>query len=140
MPRSSIVVCPGSHGTVLRALSDGVPVLVSPGVGDHALNGARVTWAGAGLMLPRRLRGPSTLRWAVRRVLTEQRFRARAGAITAWSRENDGAERGAELVDRYGRGSAMDQLPGLPRHFMEAAAVDALCFSRSDPTLILGAA
>jgi UDP:flavonoid glycosyltransferase YjiC (YdhE family) len=104
IPRASIVVCPGSHGTVLRALSDGVPVLVSPGVGDHALNGARVTWAGAGLMLPRRLRGPSTLRSAVRRVLTEQRFRMKAGAIAAWSRENDGAERGAELVERYGRG------------------------------------
>ena len=68
------------------------------------MNGARVTWTGAGLMLPRRLLGPSALRSAVRRVLTEQRFAASASAIAAWSRENDGAERGAELVERYGRG------------------------------------
>ena len=104
MPRASMVVCAGGHGTVVRALSDGVPVLVSPSVADQAVNGARVTWTGAGLMLPRRLRGPSALRWAVRRVLTGQRFAASASAIAAWHRENDGAERGAELVERYGRG------------------------------------
>jgi UDP:flavonoid glycosyltransferase YjiC (YdhE family) len=104
MPRASMVVCPGGHGTVVRALSDGVPVLVSPSVADQAVNGARVTWTGAGLMLPRRLLGPSTLRWAVRRVLTKRRFAASASAIAAWSRENDGAERGAYLVERYGRG------------------------------------
>jgi UDP:flavonoid glycosyltransferase YjiC (YdhE family) len=104
MPRASIVVNPGAHGTVVRALSYGVPVLVSPAVADQAVTGARVAWAGAGLMLPRRLLGPSALRSAVRHMLTEQRFAASASAIAAWSRENDGAERGAELVERYGRG------------------------------------
>jgi UDP:flavonoid glycosyltransferase YjiC (YdhE family) len=104
MPRASMVVCTGGHGTVVRALSGGIPVLVSPGAGDQAVNGARVTWAGAGLMLPRRLLGPSALRSAVRRVLTQQRLAANASAIAAWSRENDGAERGAELVERLGRG------------------------------------
>jgi UDP:flavonoid glycosyltransferase YjiC (YdhE family) len=104
MPRASLVVCAGGHGTVARALSDGVPVLVSPGAGDQAVSGARVTWAGAGLMVPRPLLAASTLRSAVRRVLSEQRFRASATAIAAWSRENDGAERGAALVESYGRG------------------------------------
>jgi UDP:flavonoid glycosyltransferase YjiC (YdhE family) len=108
MPRASMVVCTGGHGTVVRALSGGVPVLVSPppstGVGDYAVNGARVTWTGAGLMLPMRLLRPSALRSAVRRVLTERRFAASASAIAAWSRKNDGAERGTQLVERYGRG------------------------------------
>jgi UDP:flavonoid glycosyltransferase YjiC (YdhE family) len=104
MPRASMVVNPGAHGTVVRALSYGVPVLVSPAVADQAVTGARVAWAGAGLMLPRRLLGPSALRSAVRHMLTEQRFAASTSAIAAWSRANDGAERGAELVERYGRG------------------------------------
>jgi UDP:flavonoid glycosyltransferase YjiC (YdhE family) len=104
MSRASMVVNVGGHGTVVRALSDGVPVLVSPAVADQAVTGARLTWAGAGLMLPRRLLGPNALRSAVRRVLTEQRFAASASAIAAWSRENDGAQRGAELVERYGCG------------------------------------
>jgi hypothetical protein len=34
-------------------------------------------------------------------VLGDGRFRERAQTFAAWSRQNDGAERGAELVDRY---------------------------------------
>ena len=64
-------------------------------------NGARVAWAGAGLMLPRTLLAAAPLRWAVRRVLADPRFTARARAIAHWAKENDGAERGAELVERH---------------------------------------
>jgi UDP:flavonoid glycosyltransferase YjiC (YdhE family) len=42
---------------------------------------------------------PATLRLTVRRLLGEPSYRARAGEIAAWSRENDGAERAAELVE-----------------------------------------
>ena len=106
MPRASLVVCSGGHGTVVRALSEGVPVLVSPGGGDQAENGARVAWAGAGLMLPSRLLRPGSLRWAVRSLLSDPRFAARARAIGAWGRENDGAASGAELVERLARAGA----------------------------------
>ena len=64
-------------------------------------NGARVAWARAGLMLPRALLGARQLRWSVRRVLADPRFLARTGAIAHWAKENDGAERGAELVERH---------------------------------------
>ena len=57
MPLADLVVCHGGHGTVARALGAGVPVLCCPAVGDMAENGARVAWAGAGLMLPWRLMG-----------------------------------------------------------------------------------
>jgi len=100
MPRASLVVCSGGHGTVARALADGVPLLVSPAGADQPENGARVTWAGAGLMLPGRLLGPRPLRWAVRRLLADRRFTDRAAQIAAWSRRNDGTARGAELVER----------------------------------------
>jgi UDP:flavonoid glycosyltransferase YjiC (YdhE family) len=103
MPEASVVICHGGHGTVARALALGAPVLVSPALGDMAENGARVAWAGAGLMLPSRLMGPRTLRLAVRRILEDPAFAQRAGEIAAWSRENDGAERAAELVEDYGR-------------------------------------
>ena len=103
MPRASLVVATGGHGTVARALTAGVPVLVCPHGADSAENGARVTWAGAGLMLPRRLLEPGPLRLAVRRLIAEPRFAARAGEIAAWGRENDGAERGADLLERFAR-------------------------------------
>jgi len=64
----------------------------------------RVAWAGAGLSLPWRLCRPAPLRWAARRLLHEPGFTAKAGEIAAWGRENDGAARGAELVERLALG------------------------------------
>ena len=52
MAAADLVICHGGHGTVARALGAGAPVLCCPAVGDMAENGARVAWAGAGLMLP----------------------------------------------------------------------------------------
>jgi UDP:flavonoid glycosyltransferase YjiC (YdhE family) len=100
MPRTAAVVCHGGHGTVSRALSHGVPVLVAPVAGDQAEVGARVAWSGVGLMLPWRLLAPGPLRWATRRLLADPRFRADAGAIASWARQHNGAARGAELVER----------------------------------------
>jgi UDP:flavonoid glycosyltransferase YjiC (YdhE family) len=103
MSEADLVICHGGHGTIARALSAGVPVLSCPAVGDMAENGARVQWAGAGLMVPWRLTSPGPIRWATRRLLGEPRFRARAGDFAAWAADNDGAERGAELVEELAR-------------------------------------
>jgi UDP:flavonoid glycosyltransferase YjiC (YdhE family) len=101
MPQAALVVCHGGHGTVCRALAAGAPVLCCPAVGDMAENAARVAWAGAGLMLPWRLARAAPLRWAVRRILSDSRFATRARAIATWGGENDGAERGSELVESF---------------------------------------
>ena len=103
LPQARLVVCPGGHGTVARALAEGVPVLVCPIGGNTAQTGARVAWAGAGQMLPRRLLRRGPLRWAVRRMIAEPAFAARARSVAAWGRVNHGPARGAELVERYAR-------------------------------------
>jgi MGT family glycosyltransferase len=100
MPAASLVISHGGHGTVARALGAGAPVLISPITGDMSETAMRVNWAGCGLSLPWRLCKPGPLRWAARRILDEPSFAARAGEIAAWGRENDGAQRGAELVER----------------------------------------
>jgi UDP:flavonoid glycosyltransferase YjiC (YdhE family) len=100
MREAALVVCHGGHGTVARALAAGTPVLCCPAVGDMAENAARVSWAGAGLMLPWRLTRPVPLRAAVRRILGDPRFATRAREVATWAQENDGAERGAALVER----------------------------------------
>jgi len=106
MPAASLVVSHGGHGTVARALGAGTPVLICPIIGDMSETAMRVAWAGAGLSLPWRLCRPEPLRWAARRILHEPSFAAAAGKIAAWGRENDGAERGAELVERLARRKA----------------------------------
>ena len=101
MPKASLVISNGGHGTVVRALAEGVPVLICPVGADTAENGARVTWLGAGLMLPQRLLGPAAVRASARRLLGDDRFAARARELGAWARGHDGAQRGAELVERH---------------------------------------
>ena len=101
MPEADLVISHGGHGTSVRALAEGVPVLSCPAFGDMAENGARITWAGAGLMLPRPLLGPRALRAAARRILRKPRFAERAGELAAWNAANDGAKRGAELVEQH---------------------------------------
>ena len=100
MPAASLVISHGGHGTVCRALAAGTPVLISPFIGDMSETAMRVSWAGAGLSLPWRLCRPAPLRWAARRLLSEPSFAARAAELAAWAAENDGAERGAESVER----------------------------------------
>ena len=102
MPPASLVICHGGNGTVARALAAGVPVLASPAVGDMAETAARVAWARVGLSLPWRLCRPGALRWAVRVLLSDPGFAARAGQIARWAERNDGAKRGAMLVEELG--------------------------------------
>jgi UDP:flavonoid glycosyltransferase YjiC (YdhE family) len=101
MPQAALVICHGGHGTVARALAAGVPVLTTPAIGDMAETAARITWAKVGLSVPWRFWRPGPVRWAVRRMLGDPEFEQRAGAIAAWARENDGALRGAELVEEF---------------------------------------
>ena len=103
MSLADVVACHGGHGTVCRALAAGVPVLCCPAVGDMAENGARVQWSGAGLMLPWRLTRPSGLRVVIRRLLGDPSFAEAARGFASWARENDGAERGAGLVEKLCR-------------------------------------
>jgi MGT family glycosyltransferase len=106
MPAASLVVSHGGHGTVARALAAGTPVLICPIIGDMSETAMRVSWAGCGLSLPWRLCRPGPLRWAVQRMLRDASFAGRAGELAAWAAENDGAERGAQLVERLARGRA----------------------------------
>jgi UDP:flavonoid glycosyltransferase YjiC (YdhE family) len=103
MPAASLVVSHGGHGTVARALAAGTPVLICPITGDMSETAMRVAWSGTGLSLPWRLCRPEPLRWATRRILGDPAFAVRAGEIAGWGRENDGARRGAELVEELAR-------------------------------------
>jgi len=99
MAASDVVVCHGGHGTLARALGLGRPLLVSPSIGDMAENAERVYWAGAGLTVPSRLRSGATLRWAVRALLEDDRYRRRAEEIAGSEWASGGAARAADAVE-----------------------------------------
>jgi UDP:flavonoid glycosyltransferase YjiC (YdhE family) len=103
MEIGDLVICHGGHGTVARALAAGKPLLVCPSVGDMGENAARVVWSGTGLSIPRRLLSRQAIRLATRRLLGEERFRARAEELAEWSARHDGATAAAEVVEDAAR-------------------------------------
>ncbi|MHB1570336.1 MAG: glycosyltransferase [Solirubrobacteraceae bacterium] len=103
MPQCALVICHVGHGTLVRALTSGCPVLAVPHVGDMAENAARLVWAGAGARLAWQLLTPLTLRLAVRRALARPELSYRAAELSAWSRANPGPPRAADLVEQLAR-------------------------------------
>ena len=83
---ASAVVTHAGHGTVIKALAAGVPVLAMPLGRDQLDNAARVVHHGAGLRLSPRAR-PEKIAAAVRRLLDEPAFA-------------DGARRQAEGIEQ----------------------------------------
>ena len=100
LPEAALVICHGNHGTLTAALANGAPVLACPAMDDDAEHGARLTWAGAGLMIPRPLLGARSVRAVVRTMLAEPAFTRRAGEIAAWSRRHPGDRAAANVVER----------------------------------------
>jgi UDP:flavonoid glycosyltransferase YjiC (YdhE family) len=107
MPLCDAVILHAGHGTLMRALSCGVPVVACPAAGDMNENASRVSWAGAGVALPRRLTTPRGVRLAVRKLLSDGRYARRAAELRGWAAEHDGAAAAAAeveaLADRHVR-------------------------------------
>lgn len=82
LPYCSAVLTHGGHGTVIKALTAGVPLVVVPLGRDQPDNAARVVHAGAGLRLSKKASVPA-LHGAIARVLDEPRYRAAARRMAA---------------------------------------------------------
>lgn len=109
LAKAGVVVTHGGHGTVMRSLSHGVPLVVLPMGRDQNDNAARVDYHGTGLRLDP-LVSPQMLGAAVRRVLSEPNFAERASALgCAIAEEGPGPARlVAEIEDfalRYSQGA-----------------------------------
>jgi UDP:flavonoid glycosyltransferase YjiC (YdhE family) len=100
IPHCELVVCHAGHGTLVRALSLGCPVIACPTAGDMNENASRVDWAGAGVRLPRRFTSPRPLRLAVEHALSTPSMRARAQELSQWAHLHDPGETAATLVEK----------------------------------------
>lgn len=94
MREAAVVVTHGGHGTVMRALAHGRPMLVIPHGRDQNENAVRVSERGAGLVLPPGA-SPAEIAAALQRLLGDQAFRLAAerlgGAIAEESARIDAA-------------------------------------------------
>lgn len=82
LPSCSAVLSHGGHGTVIKALAAGVPLVVAPLGRDQPGNAVRVVHAGAGLRVGKKA-SAAALRNAIARVLDEPGYRAAARRMAA---------------------------------------------------------
>jgi UDP:flavonoid glycosyltransferase YjiC (YdhE family) len=103
-PHAAAVVTHAGHGTVMRALVNGVPLVCLPMGRDQDDNAARVVANRVGLRLPPRA-GPARIAAAVERLSREPDFRTsalRLGGIIATEVADDAATRELEAVGLCG--------------------------------------
>ena len=101
LPHADLVVTHGGHGTVIKALAAGLPLVILHHGRDQADNAVRVTSRGAGVAVPR---GASSTRIAraVAEVLDDPRYRAAA------------AELGVAVAHDATGTALLDELEGVP--------------------------
>jgi UDP:flavonoid glycosyltransferase YjiC (YdhE family) len=99
LPRTDVFVTNGGYGGVQYALRYGVPVITTSGQEDKPEVAARIAWSGAGRRLKTNRPTPAAVRTAVRSVLDEPGYRARAQTIAASMARVDSTKNLAQLVD-----------------------------------------
>ena len=82
LPHCSAVITHGGHGTVMKALIAGAPLILVPLGRDQPDNAARVVHAGAGVRL-RKNTSADALRAAISRVIADPNYRAAAQRMAA---------------------------------------------------------
>jgi MGT family glycosyltransferase len=103
LPHCDAIVCHAGHGTLVRALSLGVPVVACPVAGDMNENAARLAEAGAGVRLPRRFISPRPLRRGVERTLVEPSIRQHARTLATWATTHDAGTHASVLIEKLAR-------------------------------------
>jgi MGT family glycosyltransferase len=99
LPHVAAAVINGGHGTVVRALSAGVPLVVVPGHGDQQENAFRVERAGAGIQVRRRRPTADVVARALRRVLAKPQHAQAARKVAEEAASLDGPARAADLIE-----------------------------------------
>jgi MGT family glycosyltransferase len=101
-PHAAAIVTHAGHGTVMRALATGVPLLCLPMGRDQDDNAARVFARGAGLRL-RPSASPPRIAAALQRLLDEPGFREQAARLGAIIRNDVAADRAVMELEAVGR-------------------------------------
>ena len=98
LPHTAAVVTHGGHGTVMKALAAGVPMVVMPMGRDQPENARRVLAAGAGVRI-KQTAAPEKIAAAVREVLGDESYRAAARRLAAAIAEETADDRAAAELE-----------------------------------------
>ncbi|MCU0567746.1 MAG: glycosyltransferase [Oculatellaceae cyanobacterium Prado106] len=100
LPSVDVMVTNGGYNGVQMALAQGVPLIVSGQTEDKPEVAARVEWAGVGIRLKPNKLTPDRLKTAVRQILTDPQYKARAKQLQAIIAGYDAPVRAVELLEQ----------------------------------------
>jgi MGT family glycosyltransferase len=102
LPHVDLAITHGGHGTVIRALAGGVPVMVVPISRDQPDNAARVVHHGVGIKVSKRS-SPERFATAMLRALDDDALRTRAGEMAERLAPDLGAPKAVEALEALRR-------------------------------------
>jgi MGT family glycosyltransferase len=118
LEHTALVITHGGHGTVMKALAAGVPLLLMPHGRDQPDTAARVVTRGAGITLKRTAR-PAAIASAASRVLEMGSYRAaaqRLGEVVRREAGSDALVRELEEIPDYGASGLMPPMSSSMRY------------------------
>jgi UDP:flavonoid glycosyltransferase YjiC (YdhE family) len=102
LPHCDLVVSHGGSGTVVAALTHGLPQVLIPMGADQPLNGERVATLGLGTCLEPAALTPDSVREAVSSALAEPSYRANATRVAAEIAALPGPDSAVPLLEKLG--------------------------------------
>jgi UDP:flavonoid glycosyltransferase YjiC (YdhE family) len=100
LPKVDALVTNGGYGTVNQALSFGIPIVAAGQTEDKADVSARIAWFGVGIDLKTDEPTPPALREAIRAVLGQPSYRARATSMAREYASIDTRSRILQVIDQ----------------------------------------
>jgi UDP:flavonoid glycosyltransferase YjiC (YdhE family) len=103
LPRCAAFITHAGYGSVMAALSVGLPLVALPLGADQFRNGRRIVDLGVGVMLPPEQRTPEQIRPAVCEVLEQPSYRDRSGELATEIAVLPPPEHGVALLEQLAR-------------------------------------
>ena len=121
LPHTAVVVTHGGHGTVMKALAAGVPMVVMPMGRDQPENATRVLAAGAGVRI-KRSASPEKIAAAVQEVLGDETYRTAARRLAVAIAAETAEDRSAEELEQLAVQNSGTWHPSRPSQAAASAA------------------
>lgn len=100
LENAALAITHAGSGTILDALSYGVPLVALPIANDQPATAARLAWSGAGEVIPLRQLSVPKLRKAITAVLTAPSYRCHAARLQRAIQEAGGAKRAIKIIEQ----------------------------------------
>lgn len=108
-PRAAAIVHQGGVGTTAQALAAGKPMLIMPYSHDQPDNALRMQKLGVAAVLPRERYTGAAAAWALRRLLGDPSYAARAAAAAAQMSGEDGVRTACDAIETAAAGARQCQ-------------------------------